>query len=282
MLQLYRRYFGAINDYSRTRPNLHLQNFRVTNGELLQLLNDARLNDLFAQRDTVFSINASLGAILFNATENQYRYYHSSDNNSSLFPRPIQIRDEQSFREFLWRLRDVDFVDKACENRPDSKWVLYRVTNITLYCYLNREYPIREGRILLPPRVLTNRWIISMTRHNGVNFNDGLCAFCCIAYHQEPTMTGITERAKELERQYYDSQPYLPRDEMVVNLKNLYRLEHAFDISICVFELVGVDCKDVAIIRRRPPIVRDNTAYFHLYKNHFSYITDIDQFTQTL
>ena len=165
MIQLYRRYFGAINDYSRTRPNLHLQNFRVTNGELLQLLNDARLNDLFAQRDTVFSINASLGAILFNATENQYRYYHSSDNNSSLFPRPIQIRDEQSFQEFLWRLRDVDFVEKACENRPDSKWVLYRVANITLYCYLNREYPIREGRILLPPRVLTNRWIISMTRH---------------------------------------------------------------------------------------------------------------------
>ena len=121
VIQLYRRYFGAINDYSRTRPNLHLQNFRVTNGELLQLLNDARLNDLFAQRDTVFSINASLGAILFNATENQYRYYRSSDNNSTLFPKPIQIRDEQSFQEFLRRLRDVDFVEKADEDRPDSK-----------------------------------------------------------------------------------------------------------------------------------------------------------------
>ena len=283
MIRLYRENYGAISDYTRRHPNLIIRNYTVPGNGLEVWVRDHDFMPLFTERQDAFSINASIGFILYNRAENRYRYFHSSINNARLFAMPLRVNNIEQFQEFLARFKDADFIETAAMSRENSSWVVHRVCNVTFFINLIVNHPIRAGATELPAWVKDNQYIVAMNKNSqNVLWDDDLCLFRCLAYHRNNrSKTNITRRAIDLKQSYLDSLPPFCQSEREVTIQNLHMLEEFFDVSIHVFELVKdsrVSNDDgVSVLKRRhPPIERPNKMNVHWYKDHFSYITSVE------
>lgn len=72
VVQLFQRNYGAISDFKRTMPNRALYNYRVPGNDPGSVVNNEKLMDMFADRNTTFYTKASIGFILYNAETEQY------------------------------------------------------------------------------------------------------------------------------------------------------------------------------------------------------------------
>ena len=80
-------------------------------------------------------VNASVGCLLQHKETRQFRYFHSSSNNGTLFDQPVTVSSRQELLEFQQKMSDIDISDSAFRQRPNTQWRLYAVTNITFYMY---------------------------------------------------------------------------------------------------------------------------------------------------
>ena len=87
-----------------------------------------------------FKINYSFGYILKNINDNELRYYHSSFNNSVMMETARLISNRQELIEFLNTLSEESFFEKI--NRPDSKWKVVDIPNITFYINHLKDAPL--------------------------------------------------------------------------------------------------------------------------------------------
>ncbi|XP_071476573.1 uncharacterized protein [Diadema antillarum] len=142
--QVYREHWLDIQDresFGRVHRfyNFHLPNL---NNEILR----EKAQKVFEQQSTVFKINASYGFVLCNNETNECRYYYASRNNR-LFNEPALISDETSFQKFLDEFLKEDVLEYARTLRPNSKWVVQHITNVTFYVFCIKDHPI--GFLLL-------------------------------------------------------------------------------------------------------------------------------------
>ena len=70
----------------------------------------------------------------------ELRYYHSSQNNSIFFDVPHLIRTED-LEIYLDELHGQDILQYIRQQRPDTKWVVHLLTNVTFYDKLFAEMP---------------------------------------------------------------------------------------------------------------------------------------------
>ena len=262
-----------------------IHNFNIANNDLLSFMNSNTLSDLFNRQQNSFAINISIGFILFNNTTGEFRYFHTSQNGiGRMFERPVHVTDRESFDIFLERVQNRDFLEHASRSKPDSSWVVHRITNVTVYLYIIRSFPIGSADTL-PSHIVSNKFIIGMAAYKGRHFKDQLCLWRCLAYHNQRSMSGITRRAKEMLKIYQAAQEDNSSDEdneqkidfAGIKLEELGLVEEAFKLSIYVYELKPAHFNNQysLTIRRRSAKKHANIVHLHLYNNHFSYITDI-------
>ena len=78
-----------------------------------------------------FKLNYSFAYILRNINNEELRYFHTSYNNRLMMSIARLISNRQELIEFLNVLAEESFFDKI--NRPDSKWKVVDIPNITFY-----------------------------------------------------------------------------------------------------------------------------------------------------
>ena len=136
-------------------------------------------------------------------------------------------------------LENLDVVEWARQQRPNSKWIVMDITNATFYVTKLRDHPIGHST-RLPKYVLENPAVVSLdcNEQTGLPYEDKLCFFRCLALHR-----GC--HAHNLER---DTQHYFERyAEDIENfdgvtLEELPDLEKLFELNIYVYRLV--ECED--------------------------------------
>ena len=110
---------------------------------------------IFTQQSTAFTINLSFGFMLRNVEIGELRYYHPSQNNACFFDVPHLIRNEEDSQKFLDELSSHDILEYIRQQRPDTKWVVHLLTNVTFYVNIINNHPIGAG-VLLPNYVSNN------------------------------------------------------------------------------------------------------------------------------
>ncbi len=169
-----------------------------------------------------------------------------------------------------------------------------QVTNVTFFVTKLRS------STLLPSFIVNNKAVVSLEcdKNSGLPYNDNLCFFRCLAVHN-----GC--HTKNLER---DTSHYFERfmqtrqsDEAFrgVTLEELPDLEKRFEVNIFVYTLEKAqpdgevsdqdnsthqDRTNVEITARllqRSHCKYNNTMYLNLYKNHFSYIKNINRYSKS-
>jgi hypothetical protein len=107
---------------------------------------------IFRQQTTAFKINVSFGFFLRQIETGELRYYHSSQNNSRFVDVPHLIRTEEDLERFLDELQGQDILEFIRQQRPDTKWIVHLLTNVTFYVNKLFDHPI-GARVVLPDHI---------------------------------------------------------------------------------------------------------------------------------
>jgi hypothetical protein len=248
--------------------------------------------DVFRAQTTQMKINASFGYVLRHKVTEDERYYHSCQNNTRILDRPQHVSDLQSFHQFLENIQQVDVLEWARQQRPDSNWVVDAVTNITFFVNKIKGHPMGFSEDL-PNYLRYNKGLLSLH-----SMGDNLCLFRCLATHQiyqESKDTDVrwnkirrSEKNVKVLFQLYCSLYELPFHEHNfpgVELSDLHLFEACFEINVNIFtiqttgetEKVAGDCEMI----RRSLLIHQDTMNLNLYKNHLGYIKDMHLYSNS-
>ena len=212
-----------------------------------------------------FKINYSFGYILKNINDNELRYYHSSFNNSVMMETARLISNRQELIEFLNTLSEESFFEKI--NRPDSKWKVVDIPNITFYINHLKDAPL-GAPISLPDYIKNNHGL------RNVSADDHLCFFRCLAVHQGADPRRCEKTAKNLFYKYCTRFDVAPADFAGVQLFDFVHLEDFFELNLIAYELDGKVAKLVQWSRE----FYKETMRLNVYENHLSVIVNFESY----
>ena len=276
--ELYRQNWRQIQTSSNTQgKRQRLYNVMLETATFEELENAFR--DVHHQQSHQYKVNYSFGFVLYNNITGQRRYYHAS-NNTRVLDHPMLIQNAQGLNALLSLLGDVDILEYARKQRPNSQWVVEAITNVLIYVYPMFPTPIGTGKEPLPSFIRNNPSIFSLEKnnHSGHSFSDNLCFFRCMALHHGHSIKALEHPTLQLFSEYCTDDPTLTVGTFPgVTLHELRGLEDHFKVNIQVYSM---DEQSQATLIRRSVTQFPTTLYLNLHGNHFSYIKDFKLYSK--
>ena len=160
------KYWGSIRSFTKKGK---IQNiFNIFYDRDFKDLIETIAKRIMIHQKNRFKINYSLGFILKNIETKELRYYHASFNNAQILKTALLINNRKDLINFLNSLAEESFYDGL--TRPDTKWKVVQISNITFYANSLKDAPLGAGASL-PSYITNNRGL------PNVSGNDNLCFF---------------------------------------------------------------------------------------------------------
>ena len=175
--------------------------------------------------------------------------------------------------KFLSEIKETDILEWARQGRPDTKWVVDEVTNLTMYVNKLKDQPIGCHDIQLPSYVLNNKGLVSF--RNRVHNRDNLCFFRAYEAHLSGT-TSPKGRTEQGRRHFEEIVGGDPKTYKGVNLLDLPSIEEKIERNINVYRLVE---EGKAELVQRSHRNYEKSLNLDLYDNHFTYIKDLNLYS---
>lgn len=281
-----RRYWRSMTTRVKRQNLVDIVNVRLWDPEDDAF--EARVGDALieAWRDSrnQVKINASLGCLLVHKTTGEYRYFHSSSNNASIFDPPSLVRTEGEVHGFIDRVESTDLEETCIRRRPNTEWRLHAVTNITFYMYKM----LGVGQLgcaspNLPEKLKRLRSVLTLVSNpkTGVAYEDNLCFFRCLAIHSDcrcaadkcVCIKASEPRVRSLLSRYCRAAGVETSTFQGVDEADLLCMEKTFDVSINVFQM---ECdSDVATLVWRTASKHASIMNVLLEDKHFCYVRDV-------
>ena len=238
LIAVYRENWTAIRSYKLiNRMILDIYNFRIKmRGYRKTIQNGDFLWAIFNEQKTTFKINLSFGYILENhSSENssEYRYWHTSPNNSTYFTYAKLIKNRQDFSKLVKDFSNIDPIQALTRENYHQKITM--ITNITFYIYKQYHAPLGgfSCKCPLPKNILQNRAI-----HCFNQYSDNLCFYRCLAFNfiqnhnkKKSTLNLYTKIFQKKANTYFKNKP------PIINQANLYKYEYLFKINIALYQM---------------------------------------------
>ena len=242
---------------------------------------EIQFQQLFRNQVSRFKVNASFGFIMRHVETEELRYYHSSQNHGRILDVPRLISQQEDFDNFLEDIMQEDVLEWARQQRQDTKWIVVFVTNITLFINKMPDYPIGCKTVSLPGYIKNNKAIISLTKDGEYKetYQDNLCFFRALALDRGAPQMPKGPFETIVRDLFADIVGGNPLHFEGVQLMDLPDLELKLELNINVFELVkNEEDKIVGRIVQRSHRRYPDTLNLNLHQNHFSLITNLDQY----
>ena len=294
----YRRHWHQIRTrFNRQNRLLDWYNYRLSSPQPQEVIQ--HLDEIFNDQSTVFKLNVSFGFILRNNETGALQYYYASRNNDQVFEEPFQITTSADLPHVREALQNLDVLEWVRQRRPNSKWVVQQVTNITFFITKIRGHPIGRGTDL-PAYLAENHGLVALDRNQqtGKVYNDNLCFFRALALHNGCHTKNLERDAKHYYEKYRET--LFDRKKFCgVKLKELPDIEHLFEVNIFVHALEPIKpdggegdeniekeeedfAPEIAArLIHRSLCHYPRTLYLNLYQNHFSYIKDLKKYAKS-
>ena len=240
---------------------------------------ESNFEEIYLEQTETFKINAALGLILIHSETGEYRYfipYH----NMTLFPTPLTVSRLSDIEKVKDRLKNFDLGLYFRQQRPDTKWKPFLVTNVV---YFVTKTGFNLGKGLLPDYVKAKRCIEGLEHppnNRSHYYSDSLCAFRCFALHQgqKIKMNQTVNLYYNQWREYMKNEiPQNPKKYEGILLEDLPDFERCFEVSIYVYEL---QADGTAILCYKPTTKFRSIMYLNVYEYHLSYIYDFKTYAK--
>ena len=290
--QMYRQHWPQIRTrFSRQNRLQDWYNFRLSTISPASLRE--QLSRIFADQTTVFKINLSFGFILRNTETGALQYHHPSANNNLVLEQPFLVSNREDLERAIEEISNIDFLERVRQQRPNSKWVVDLVTNVTWFIWKLRDHPIGRGSHL-PGYIAENHEIapLDRNRQTGKLYQDSLCFFRCLALHNGCHTKNLERDTKHYYEQYREA-GLVKKKFHGVKLSELDELEKLYEVNIQVYNLAptqthGEEQREeetrpdiAATLVRRSHRHYESTLYLNLYEKHFSYIKDLARYSKS-
>ena len=190
--------------------------------EMVQNISEA----IMKEQENLFKINYSLAYVLKNIETNELRYFHSSYNNHLMLETALLISNRQELLDFLNSIAEESFMENI--TRPDTKWKVIQISNLTFYINHLQDAPL-GAPIILPDFIMNNYGLAN------VSAEDNLCFFRCLAVFRGADRHRCNRAAKEL---FYEYCTHFDVSEFSgVSLFDFVELENFYKINIVAYEL---------------------------------------------
>ena len=257
-----------------------LYNFRLQTATFREL--EALFERVHKRQLHQYRINYAFGYVLYNNVTGEHRYYHAS-HNIRVMEQPMLIEntgDLDVLNNYL--NEDLDILEYARRQRPNSQWVVKAITNVLIYVNPVWTAPLGKGKDPLPNYIVNNKAIIALDkdRHNPKPFNDNLCLFRCLALHQGATVKALETPTTQLFYHYLRAtgQERCSRREFPgVFLYELGEVEDLYKVNI---QCYTIDEKGQVTLVRRSVKKHPQKMYLNVHGNHFSYIQNFRQYSK--
>ena len=167
------KHWTSIRTFSKKGKVQSIYNF-LYNQDLVVLISKI-VDQILQFQLNRFKLNYSFGYILRNICNEELRYYHASYNNNVMMSTARLINNRQELIRFLNAPAEELFYDKI--NRPDTKWKVVDITNITFYVNHLKDAPF-GAPVDLPHYIKNNHGL------RNVSADKNLCFFLCLAVHR--------------------------------------------------------------------------------------------------
>ena len=123
------------------------------------------------------------------------------------------------------------------QQRPDTKWVVHLLINVTFYVNKLFDHPI-GARVVVPDFFLRNQGLVCLVSGYHGPYGNNLCFFRCLAVHRgTPDVKALDVPAKTYYHQYLQHQDMTPVDLKGVMLVDLVVLEQLFNLNVYIVYL---------------------------------------------
>ena len=173
------------------------------------------------------------------------------------------INNRKELLNFLNSLAEEFFYDGL--TRPDTKWQMVQISNITFYANNLKDAPLGAGASL--PSYITNNHGLA-----NVSGDDNLCFFRCLTVHRGTDRRRCEREAKKLFNNYCMHFSIAPNTFVGVNLVDFVNLENFFKVNLVVYELE----EGVAKLIQHSRELYSETMRLNIWENHLSLIVDFE------
>ena len=186
---------------------------------------------IFSDQTMVFKINFAFCFILRSTETGTLQYHHPSANNNLVLEQPFLISDQDDLDRLYQQIAEIDFLAWVCQQKPNSKWVVDMVTNVTLFVWKLQDHLIGQGKYLRG-YIVDNYGLDALENDNtGKPYQDNLCFFPCLALHYV-CHTKNLERDTKYYYQKYREASLAKKKFHGVKLSELDELEKLFKVYI--------------------------------------------------
>ena len=130
-----------------------------------------------------YRLDLTFGFILKSIEDGSYRYFYPH-NNDGILKTPFSVTNPSDLFELIEQCKSIDIAESVIKQRPDTKWKVYRITNVRYIVYKLLDKKLGIG--IVPKYIKVRKHIISLDVSRATNkpYDDYLCAFRCLAYHR--------------------------------------------------------------------------------------------------
>ena len=113
-------------------------NFAMSSFDM-SLLND-KLDYVFKELKCAAKINLAIGFVLTTFEDGTCRYFYAHENNT-IMERSKLVCTPADMTNLKDRMQETDIVDLCTQDRSNTKWKFYKLTNLTFFLRYSKMYP---------------------------------------------------------------------------------------------------------------------------------------------
>ena len=157
-------------------------NFAMLSFEIF-LLND-KMDYVIKELNCAAEVNLAFGKVLKNLEDGMCRYYSAHENNTIMESSKL-LCTQVDMTNLKDRLQKMDFVDICTPKRTNTKWKLYKFTNLTFFSSLLKDVPMGYKDRVSAEALLKNRNVSCRTfeKNTKQRYNGNPCFFRALAPH---------------------------------------------------------------------------------------------------
>ena len=136
-----------------------------------------------------------------------------------------------------------DIQEYIRQQRPDTKWVVHLLTNVTFYLNKLIQHPI-GARVVLPDFFLRKQGLVCLAGGAHGPYEDSLCFFSRTPGAPDVKTLGVPSNTYY--HQYLQYRHMASNDLQSVYLDDLMVSEQLFSLNVYVYDLQGMEEGDIA------------------------------------